>query len=266
MGGGNKAQNTQSTISADQLNISNQQNQLAQQNQAEGMSLMQPLIEQLQSLSSGNPQSVQTALAPFLTNITQNNSQQKGQTMESMGPGVGRDVALESVTQQSGNQIAGQKNALIQNAPQELAKLGSSIESFGLSDVGAALSGASGASTSNQAVMQSQAASKQATMGFLGSLAGAAAKPFAFGCWIAEAIYGVDDMRTHIVRAWLNDVYSHTFIGGVVMWLYRRFGRGAARMVERSAFLRWILKPLFDRALAHALNDQVTVESILYAR
>jgi hypothetical protein len=50
------------------------------------------------------------------------------------------------------------------------------------------------------------------------------------------------------------------------MWMYRRFGRAAAWAVARSAFLRKILRPLFDAVLDRAIADQVIVETVLYAR
>ena len=72
-----------------------------------------------------------------------------------------------------------------------------------------------------------------------------------FGCWIAEAIYGVHDIRTHVVRQWLNTEYARTKVGGVVMVAYRKFGRQLSRGVRGP--VRWALKPLFDVALRRAL-------------
>jgi hypothetical protein len=271
MGGSNKSTNTENSITASQQATQNQENTLASQNQAEGLALMQPLIAQLTSLSSGNPASVQSALAPYLTNITQSNSQQKGSIMESMGPGVGRDVALSQVKQNSGNQIAAEKNSLIQGAGTQLAQVGAGVEGFGLSQVGAGISAGTAAATSNQSVMQQQQAQKASTLSFIGELAGAGGgalgRVFAPpSCWIAEAIYGVDDLRTHIIRAWLTGPFERTLLGGAAMWLYRKFGRAVAYAVERSAFLRWLLKPIFDIALSRALSSQVSVDSVLYAR
>lgn len=72
------------------------------------------------------------------------------------------------------------------------------------------------------------------------------------GCWIAEAIYGVDDPRTHLVRAWLNTEFIKTSIGRAVMAAYLKSGQGIAKMVRKSRFLKMALKPLFDRALQEA--------------
>jgi hypothetical protein len=73
------------------------------------------------------------------------------------------------------------------------------------------------------------------------------------GCWIAEALYGVDAPRTHLVRAWLNDAYERR-IGWavVVMPLYRRYGVGIARRVPSSRLLQRLLRPVFDFAVRRA--------------
>lgn len=86
------------------------------------------------------------------------------------------------------------------------------------------------------------------------ALAGAAA-PFAKpgGCWIAEAIYGIDDPRTHLVRAFLNGPFRETLLGRFVMSFYLTFGQFIASQVRRYDFLKRALKPLFDRALREAL-------------
>lgn len=72
------------------------------------------------------------------------------------------------------------------------------------------------------------------------------------GCWIAEAIYGVDDDRTHIVRAWLNGPFRETVLGNAVMNVYLAIGRQVAWCVRRSSWMRIALKPLFDKALKAA--------------
>lgn len=93
------------------------------------------------------------------------------------------------------------------------------------------------------------------TMG--GSGAGAdvpGAGPNSMMCWIAEALYGVDDNRTHLLRKWLNNVYSRTTIGSAVVALYRAFGERVAGWARRSALLRRMLTPLFDAGVSAALR------------
>ena len=71
------------------------------------------------------------------------------------------------------------------------------------------------------------------------------------GCWIAQAIYGEYDIRTHMVRQWLNVEYTRTRAGRAVMTVYRKIGRQIAPFVRGP--VRWVLKPLFDVALRRAL-------------
>lgn len=81
-------------------------------------------------------------------------------------------------------------------------------------------------------------------------------QPMGSGCWIAEAIYGIDDPRTHLVRAWLNGPFRAKLYGRMVMSLYLKIGRTVAAMVRMSSALRCLLKPLFDKALTRALAER----------
>jgi hypothetical protein len=74
------------------------------------------------------------------------------------------------------------------------------------------------------------------------------------GCWIAEAIYGTDDIRTHIVRAYLNGPFLRTKLGRLVMALYIKFGQSIASKVRKHDCLKRMFKPIFDKALWSALN------------
>lgn len=82
------------------------------------------------------------------------------------------------------------------------------------------------------------------------------------GCWIAEALYGETDPRTHLLRSWLNQEFRETPLGAVVMPLYLRFGKTIALAVRLSARVRNKLRPLFDQALAAAMRDR-GLDSIL---
>lgn len=104
---------------------------------------------------------------------------------------------------------------------------------------------------SDSAYKQSQAGSLLGDIG-KGISTGAALVTPAFGCWIAEATWGKDDVRTHIVRGWLNYSWSaRSKIGRIVMTLYRLFGERVARWPKVVRALR----PLFDSALNHALTE-----------
>lgn len=94
------------------------------------------------------------------------------------------------------------------------------------------------------------------TADFLQKLAASGASAYSkSGCWIAEACFGEDDLRTHILRFWLNEVYAKTKIGRVVMALYIRFGQRIARLVRRSSWLKRIFTKLFNRVLPIAERD-----------
>ena len=87
--------------------------------------------------------------------------------------------------------------------------------------------------------------------GMIGDVGKAAMMPTA-GCWIAEAIYGADDFRTHLVRAWLNTEFTKQRIGKIVMAFYMKFGQRIAKLVRKNIVLKTLLTPLFDCALRRA--------------
>jgi hypothetical protein len=72
------------------------------------------------------------------------------------------------------------------------------------------------------------------------------------GCWIAEALYGVDDPRTILLRAWVTEVHEQRRRGWWLAALYIRFGRTAANLIRRSRLLRRLFLPVFDGLLARA--------------
>ncbi len=90
--------------------------------------------------------------------------------------------------------------------------------------------------------------------GAITNAAGAASGFKLPGCWIAEAIYGVEDPRTHLIRAWLNGPFRETGFGDWIMRLYLTIGRPVAWLVKRSSVLRKAFKPLFDLALRKAVT------------
>lgn len=75
------------------------------------------------------------------------------------------------------------------------------------------------------------------------------------GCWIAEAIYGEDDWRTHTLRAWLNSNFKRTWMGARIMALYLRHGQTVAPYVKRFWLLRVAFRPFFEWALRQAMAE-----------
>jgi hypothetical protein len=115
------------------------------------------------------------------------------------------------------------------------------------------------ANQGNNSIMQAPLQSP----GLAGVLGGVASSAFGaagksggfgslFGCWIAEALYGANDPRTHLVRLWLNLEFRKRRMGRVVMALYLRFGQRVATRAQRSRALRAALRPWFEWALRRA--------------
>ena len=73
-------------------------------------------------------------------------------------------------------------------------------------------------------------------------------------CWIAEALYGKDDPRTLLLRAWLSVIYDERRGGWRWVALYRRFGRGTADLIRRGYLPRSLFQPLFDALVKEALD------------
>jgi hypothetical protein len=131
------------------------------------------------------------------------------------------------------------------DATRMLAAAPGELESPVTSAGGAAIGGAQLQQQGAEAITQANNAWIGPVAGILGAAASGATMGATGGakkgCWIAEAIYGVDDVRTHLVRAWLNNVWSKTAIGSVVMSLYLRFGQTVAHFVKRSNVLKMLL-------------------------
>jgi hypothetical protein len=248
--------NTQNQIAQQQLQVAQAEDAQSQQDKAQMQALIKPATDFYTGVTT-DKQSNLAASAPQVAAITAGQKQAKEQIYNDVPAGPGRDVALAQNDTAATGAVAATKNSTYTSALDKLANIGSGLGSFSLQELGAGLSGFSGAASTNQSVIQSQQQSKASTMGLFGQLAGAAAGGAgeAIGCWIAEAIYGVDDERTHLVRAWLNGPFKQHMFGRVVMATYIKIGRTVARWVRKFAILKLTLKPLFDMALSRARRD-----------
>jgi len=74
-------------------------------------------------------------------------------------------------------------------------------------------------------------------------------------CWIAEALYGVDDPRTLLLRAWLATVLEERRAGWRLVELYGRVGRTTAALIRRGILPRLLFRRLFDRLVEKAIVD-----------
>ena len=84
------------------------------------------------------------------------------------------------------------------------------------------------------------------------------------GCWIAEALYGVEDPRTLLLRAWLSVAYEERRGGWWFIALYQEFGRATADLIYRGYLPRQLFRPLFDVLVDKALSE--SAQTILARR
>jgi hypothetical protein len=75
------------------------------------------------------------------------------------------------------------------------------------------------------------------------------------GCWIAEALYGVEDPRTLLLRAWLSVAYEERRAGWWFIALYQQFGRATADLIYRGYLPRQLFRPVFDVLVDKALSE-----------
>jgi hypothetical protein len=79
------------------------------------------------------------------------------------------------------------------------------------------------------------------------------------GCWIAEALYGIDAPRTQLVRAWLTECYERREPWSlVVVPLYCRFGQRVAAFLRSWPVFKNVFLPLFDLGVRRAHRDQAS--------
>lgn len=86
-------------------------------------------------------------------------------------------------------------------------------------------------------------------------------------CWIAEALYGVNDIRTYAARKYLTGDFGKTIIGKLFVSAYKKFGK---RLATSRVFVSMV-KPLFDSFSRKGMKlipkaDINDFESIWYQR
>jgi hypothetical protein len=74
------------------------------------------------------------------------------------------------------------------------------------------------------------------------------------GCWIAEALYGAGDLRTLVLRAWINSGDITSTAGRILIGLYGRFGEATAQHIRTFPILQRLFRPVFDRASRKAFR------------
>ena len=202
-------------------------------------------------LASGDPHALARANAPAVGAITKSTDQAKKNITENMPRGGERNLALEEADLSKGAQIGQLETGSYLSSFGSLAGLGGQNVGQGNQATGTGLQGMQGAANQYGQMQQINAENKASTLGFFGSLAGAAGEA-ATMCWIAEAIWNLGDRRTELVRYWLREVYSQGIIGSFVVAAYKRYGRWLARQVRAYRPVRYAVKPAFNWFLLQA--------------
>lgn len=78
---------------------------------------------------------------------------------------------------------------------------------------------------------------------------------FTKSCWVAEALYGIHDPRTTLVRAWLSEAAAQSHGWRCFAALYRRCGRTAAALIYRGYLPRQLFRPIFDGLVNRAFHE-----------
>ena len=256
MGGGDKqAKSDAHQASALELQIAAEQNERSRNLYNLGLPGFEKALKYYDDLSSGDPDILFRAAAPAVAGITSQTEAAKENIIESAPRGGEQRLATELAdvgkSSQIGNLIA--KSYL--SAFPALASLAQGGIGFSINEIAQAIAGGSAAGNISTNIMQADAASKGATMGFLGSLAqaGGTVAAKAIPCWIAEVLWGKTDPRTRYLRFWLSHVWAkESVVGRVVVWLYSLLGRPVADMVYRYRPLRDLVEPVFQFGLNRA--------------
>ena len=239
------------------------------------LNTLQPTIDYYNKLISGDPATTTAALAPTAANLSTIYSGAVNNASQGSPAGGYRAATLAGLPQAEAAQVGNAALGLQTTAAQGLQSaagtqntiagtqggIGSSVAGTGQQVAG---TGTTLTSQGTQAIQQAvqDALAKlglnaqtsglsqfDQLMQGIGDVVNVGVKT----CWIAEAIYGVDDGRTHLVRAYLNGPFKQTLFGRIVMALYLRFGQQVAAQVRKRAGLQRVFRPLFDRALISAV-------------
>jgi len=142
-------------------------------------SLIQPAITKYGALAGleGVPQQREAAVAaaaPTVGTIASGYDAAKTQIMNNIPPGAARDQALANLELQKASGTAGAFASEVQGAPDVLANIGAGVGAYSLQQIGAALSGLTGAQKSYSDIASQQNQAKANTVGLISGIAGAA--------------------------------------------------------------------------------------------
>ena len=169
-----QAMNTNTALTQEQLNLAESENATSQANQARALQLEQPLIDQQTALASGDKSAALAAAMPTISQISSGYQGAKESIFNTVAPGAARDTALANLQTQAAVAPATAMASAVQGAPSVLANVGQGIGAFSIQQLGAALSGYSGAASTNNSNLQSATQQQAAKLGVAGNLLSAA--------------------------------------------------------------------------------------------
>jgi hypothetical protein len=174
--GGPSGSTTQTQNQLTQQDIATSQQQ--QQESAQLFNLSYPGLQTAesyyQSLASGNPSQIFQSIAPAVGQINSASQGAVQQIQQNMPRGGAEQLAVANVEQQRAGQIGNLGTQAYTSAPAALAQIAAGGVGLSNNAIASSISASSAGSQSNQALMQAQAQGKASTLGFFGSLAGAA--------------------------------------------------------------------------------------------
>lgn len=270
------SQNQQLGITQSATANSNNLNNLGSTALASGSGNINSGTNFFNTLLNGNQANTTATLAP---NIAADRAQNQSnlQSVSTLMPrGGGRSGTLFDTEMTPTTSLQNLFNTGRTTAAQTLPQIGLAQQGIGTNLFGAGNSALNTAAGSNQTSLNSATQQQQISNQLIGNLAGSlfglATTPFGGGsatggligaipgiCWIAEAIYGTNDIRTHTLRAYLNGPFRKTLKGALIMRGYLAVGRQVAWVARRSSWLRGLLRPAFESALGDCRSTFVEV-------
>ena len=175
MGGGPSQStiNAQNQIAQEQASTAASANQRSQQLYDITSPGIQTAEKYYQTLASGNPQAIYQAIAPAATQVSAASDAAKKNIEATMPRGGEKLLAMEQADIAKSSQIGNLITQSYTSSFPALANLGGQGVGLSINQMSNAIAALGGASNTYGNVAQEQSAGKAATMGFLGSLAGA---------------------------------------------------------------------------------------------
>lgn len=254
MGGGKERKQADASAQA-AANLANTEAALASQVGGISLPAFQKAIETWTAILGGDTGKTTPFVAPAAEAANASYSQAAKNILASTQRGGEQEAML------AGNEIAkaGQISSIL---PQLMATALQTLTGAGQSGTGMSMQGTQGAAGifgNNAQTYASEANAKSNMLGQMAMGAGQAAGSYAGaragGCWISEAIFGVDDVRTHLLRFWINFVWAQRLAGSVFRFVYIATGKRVAKAVLSSRVVRCLMTALFGKLLECARRE-----------